>query len=86
MTFIHNLFSDNIPNFKKVIIDSSLLFAKYFFFICKQQITAADISGVARGGGQVGARAAGRTKKLFLYYFFDVFTQILETILWITVL
>ena len=41
-------------------------------------------SGIARG--QVGARAPGRTKKFFLYLFFDVFTQILRNTLWITVL
>ena len=46
--------------------------------------TGQNDSGVARG--QVGARARGRTKKLFLYSFFDVFSQILKTTSWINVL
>ena len=37
----------------------------------------ANGSGVARRG-QVGAPAPGRTKKFFLYSFFDIFPQILK--------
>ena len=39
--------------------------------------TGQNGSGVARGAS-VGARVQGRTKKFFLYSFFDVFTQILK--------